>query len=115
MAFRESAARTGFKVPLEGHGCVFSDKCEVRDHNPRREFRSMRRSAILMIHQSLFEIARPADVSLVRGGFRLQNVDVIHSKISSWPASRSLGATGRPAFAMATARSLQPSLCASHQ
>src|SRR5207248_610329 len=36
------------------------------------------RSPILVIYQSLLEIARQTDVSLVRGGFRLQNVDVIH-------------------------------------
>src|SRR5437773_7512100 len=32
------------------------------------------RSPILVIYQSLLEIARQTDVSLVRGGFRLQNV-----------------------------------------
>src|SRR5438067_738994 len=57
----------------------------------------MRRSTILMIYQSLLEITRQTNVSLVRGGFRLQNVDVIHnSKVSSWLASRSLDGPGGP-------------------
>src|SRR5438105_9537413 len=72
-------------------------QCEVRDHKPRSEFRGMWRSSALVIWQSLLEIARQTDVSLVRHGFRLQNVDVIHnSKISNWLASRSLDAIGRP-------------------
>src|SRR5438094_487879 len=116
MAFREGAAGTRFKIPLKRHGCVLSDKCKVREHKPRSELCGMRGSSILVIYQSLLEIRRQTNVSLVRGGFRLQNVDVIHSsKISSWLASRSLDAIGRPAFATATARSLQPSICASHQ
>ncbi len=116
MAIREGATGTRFNIPLESDGCVLIDKCKVRDHNPRSEFRGVRRSSVPVIQQSLLEIARQTGVSLVRRGFRLQNVDVIHnSKISSWLASRSLDAIGRPAFATATARSLQPSICASHQ
>ena len=79
MAFREGATGTRFKIPLKRHGCVLSDKCEVRDHKPQSEFRGMRRSSVLVIYQSLLEITRQIDVSLVRGGFRLQNVDVIHN------------------------------------
>jgi hypothetical protein len=111
MAFREGAAGTRFKITLERRGCFLSDKRKVRNHNPRSEFRGVRRSPVLVIYQSLLEMARRADVSLFWGRFRLQNIDVIHnSKISSWLASRSLAAIGRPAFAMATVRTLQPSL-----
>src|SRR5436190_17991577 len=79
MAFRESTAGTRFEILLKRHGCVLSDKCKVRDHKPRSELCGMRGSSILVIYQSLLEITRQTNVSLVRGGFRLQNVDVIHS------------------------------------
>jgi hypothetical protein len=41
MAFHEGAAGTRFEISLERHGCVLSDKCKVRNNNPRSEFRGM--------------------------------------------------------------------------
>jgi hypothetical protein len=34
MAFREGAAGPRFEISFERHGCVLSDKCKVRNHEP---------------------------------------------------------------------------------
>ena len=73
----------------------------------------MWRATFIMLFKPLSQIASRSDIWLCWVRPRLQQVDVVHHKAGLPAVAWSV--FGRSAFAKATARSLQPSLCAPFQ